>query len=679
MTLVQNHRQLLNGNNFRACTERSRSKGGNPVPKKLYFREKQNRMTKQLLIIILVFSFSVNALAQTFKKHTVKQGETIESITKQYLVSADDLYALNPDAKKKLEKGMVLVIPESKKNGVPGEETKELIGYSTHKVKRKETLFSLSREYKISIEDIKKHNKQLYTENLKKGDKIRIPKYKTIASQVTPSNTLKTYTVLPKEGKWRVAYKYGITVEELEALNPDMNEVLQPGDVINVPNIDVKDEKPVDDNYNYYTVLPKEGFYRLKVKLGLTQEQLEALNPELKGNELKAGMVLKVPLNTKVDSYEGAVQSTNLSSKLKNSKTKKLAVMLPFRLNIINVDSAAAAKDAIRRNKLLDISLDFHSGILMALDSAKQLGISTHLKVFDTQNQLSEVSSILAENDFTNYDAVIGPLMANTFDRVASTLKRDNVPVISPLVKPENLYSNVFQTIPSEDMLVDKMIRFVKNDASKSSVIIIADSKNKVVSDRIKSEIPNAHQVFSRKNKEGTRDANYINAADIQSLFGSGKNYVFLESANGGFVDNVTGILNSQASSKNIVLVTTNKTDAFDYKEVSNFHLAKLQFHYPSIHKSFDAKNPNSFVKRYTKTYGIEPNKYAIRGFDLTLDVLLRLASEDNLYKASGNDIETEYTENKFRYAKKLLGGYYNESVYIVKYNSDLIIEEAKQ
>src|SRR5690606_34318383 len=129
------------------------------------------------------------------------------------------------------------------------------------------------------------------------------------------------------------------------------------------------------------------------------------------------------------------------------------------------------------------ISLDFHSGVLMPLDSAKQLGISTHLKVFDTEDQLSEVSNILADNDFSKYDAVIGPLMADNFDRVASALKRDNIPIISPLVKPENLYDNVFQTIPSDELLVQKMIDFVKNDASRANVIIIADSKNKALSD----------------------------------------------------------------------------------------------------------------------------------------------------------------------------------------------------
>ena len=49
------------------------------------------------------------------------------------------------------------------------------------------------------------------------------------------------------------------------------------------------------------------------------------------------------------------------------------------------------------------------------------------------------------------------------------------------------------------------------------------------------------------------------------------------------------------------------------------------------------------------------------------MDVLLRLASEDDLYDASTNDIETEYVENKFRYSKKMFGGYYNESFYILK------------
>ena len=634
-------------------------------------------MKKLILICIITLSCSWFANAQKFKTHTVKQGETVESIAKKYQVTASDIYALNPDAKKKLNLDSVIIIPNASNiaSGLP-EETKELIGYKSHKVKRKETLYSISKEYKIEVEDIKKHNKRLYSENLKKGDQIRIPEYKTIVSKVTPSSSIKNYTVQPKDGKWGVAYKFGITVAELEALNPTMNEVLQPGDIINVPN--TADEKVIDANFNYYTVQKSEGYYRLKVKLGLTQEQLEQLNPELKIDGLKEGMVLKVPHNVTVGEVVGKVEGTNLSTKMRNLKTKQIAVMLPFRLNRIDTDSVQEAKEMIRTDNRLSVSLDFHTGVLMAVDSAKQLGISTKLKVFDTEDQLAEVSKILSNNDFSKYDAVIGPLKANNFDRVARALENDKVPVISPIMKPTQLYENVFQTIPEPQMLENAIIQFVKSDLSRGNVVIIADQSNRDISNRLKAEFGSARQIFSRKGKTGS-DAYYIQSTDISGAFVSGKNYVFLETANEGLVSNVTSMLNGLTNKdQDIILITTNKTDAFEGPNVSNYHLAYLKFHYPSINKSLNSDQPDSFVKAYKKKYGIEPNKFAARGFDLTLDVLLRLASEDDLYKASSNAIETQYTENKFRYSKKLNGGYYNEAVFIVKYTSDLTIEEAK-
>ncbi|OBX19310.1 ABC-type branched-subunit amino acid transport system substrate-binding protein [Gelidibacter algens] len=634
-------------------------------------------MKKLILVCLITLSCSLFANAQKFKSHTVKQGETIEIIAKKYQVSVSDIYTLNPDAKKKLTTNTVLIIPNtSNLSSNASVETKELIGYETHKVRRKETLYSISKEYRIEIEDIKKHNKSLYADNLKKGDKIRIPRYKTFVSNVKPSNSLKTYEVQPKEGKWRVAYKFGISVAELETLNPGMNEVLQPGELVNVPN--TADEKVIDDNFNYYTVQKSEGYYRLKVKLGLTQEQLEKLNPELKSDGLKDGMVLKVPQTTQVGEIKGKVEETILTNNLNNLKTKQIAVMLPFRLSRVDTDSVPEAKDLIKTDRRLSVSLDFHSGVLMAVDSAKQLGISTKLKVFDTEDQLSEVSKILNSNDFSEYDAVIGPLMANNLDRVARALENDMVPVISPITKPDQLLANVFQTIPETQMLENAIINFVKSDSLKRNVVIIADHSHSAISNRLKSEFAGAKQVFSRKNKTGN-DAFYIMASDLSGAFASGKNYVFLETANEALVSTVTSMLNGLTNkNQDIILVSTNKTEAFEGTNVSNYHLANLKFHYPSPNKSSNYEQPDSFVKAYKKKYGIEPNKFAARGFDLTLDVLLRLASDENLYKASTNAIETKYSENKFRYSKKLSGGYYNEAVYIVKYTSDLTIEEAK-
>ena len=421
---------------------------------------------KNILIIILI-AFTISLSAQGRKTHKVVAGETIESIAKQYLVTPFDIYALNPDdTKANFKTGLVLIIPVSKvKNQPIKEEIQELIGYKVHKVRRKETLFSISQKYKVSIEDIKKANRSLYSENLRKGDKIQIPEFKTIISKQTLNNTVKKYTVLPKEGKWRIAYKFGITVAELEALNPLMSDVIQPGDVLNVPNILDDDEKPTETAYSYYEVLPKEGFYRLKVKLGLTQEQLETLNPELKETGLKLGMVLKIPSGTDASSAKSVVETTHLEKNITNFKTKKVALIMPFKLNTIDVNAVEATKSKIRDEMLLSVVLDFHAGTLMAIDYAKHLGISTHLKVFDTRYQAATTRNILTDNDFSDYDAVIGAVETESIDRIATALKQYRVPLIVPLSKPREVYNNVFQTIPEDKLLRKTMIDFIKSDS----------------------------------------------------------------------------------------------------------------------------------------------------------------------------------------------------------------------
>lgn len=634
---------------------------------------------KKIILIIIILFCSISAFAQDYKTHKVKQGETVKSIAKLYLVTPFDIYALNPDAKKSLKPDTVLIIPTTRvKNDPIKESVKEVVGFKKHRVKRKETLYSISKEYNIDIEDIKKYNTRLYAENLRKGDRIQIPKFKTINSQISLNNTVKKYKVLPKEGKWRVAYKFGITVPQLEALNPNLGEVLQPGDEVNVPNIGGDEEKKIEESYGYYTVLKSEGFMALDRKLGVNQEQLEQLNPGLKESGLKLGMILKVPADAKVAANIVDIANTNLSNNLKNLNLKKIALMLPYGTDKIDIDAEELTKKRIRKNAYLSISLDFHAGALMAIDSAKRLGISTHLKVYDTKNKESEVSSILSANDFSDYDAVIGPLVPKNLDRVASELKRDHIPVISPFSMPTTLYDNVFQSVPSSELLEDTMIQFVKSDSLPKHIIVISDSKHKRISDKLKTEFPNAEQIYSRKDKKG-KEAYFVYQTDLQNKFKNGKNIVFLETANEGFASNVISMINGLISEgKEIILFTTDKNRAFEGREISNYHLSNLKFHYPSVNKTADiGSSRNAFIKAYRREYNVSPNKYAVRGFDLTLDLLLRLASEDDLYKASSSDIETEYVENKFRYTKKLFGGYYNEAVYVVKYN-DLIIVEAK-
>ena len=87
----------------------------------------------------------------------------------------------------------------------------------------------------------------------------------------------------------------------------------------------------------------------------------------------------------------------------------------------------------------------------------------------------------------------------------------------------------------------------------------------------------------------------------------------------------------------------------------------------------------DSFIDSYKTKYGYVPNKYTVRGYDLTLDVLLRLAAMGTLEKSVEANIITEYVENKFLYKHRTNGGFYNDAVYIMHLNEDLSLSVAKE
>ena len=120
------------------------------------------------LIIIFSFlllhsciSYAEIPSQETYKTHKVEKGETVYSIAKKYGVSEEAIYRLNPDAKNGITSSSVLIIPAASGNEL------KVTGFKTHRTKRKETLFSISQKYGVTIDDIKKYNKFLYSEGLR--------------------------------------------------------------------------------------------------------------------------------------------------------------------------------------------------------------------------------------------------------------------------------------------------------------------------------------------------------------------------------------------------------------------------------------------------------------------------------------------------------------------------------
>ncbi|HBI40955.1 MAG TPA: hypothetical protein DDY16_08415, partial [Tenacibaculum sp.] len=96
-----------------------------------------------------------------YETHTVKAGETVYRITKQYNISKKDLIKLNPDHSElisnQLSIGQIVRVKAIKETVVV--DQKEIENqYVTHIVKSKETVYSITRFYNISKDDLLRLN-----------------------------------------------------------------------------------------------------------------------------------------------------------------------------------------------------------------------------------------------------------------------------------------------------------------------------------------------------------------------------------------------------------------------------------------------------------------------------------------------------------------------------------------
>jgi len=632
MILAQNLLQQLNGN-------------------KMWYK------TKYFLILFFVYG---NVFSQMFHKQIIEKNQPIEIFLENNSITSHDFSVLNPNfIEKNLKIGDQIIIPKNQVSIIDENN------YILHKVRRKQTLVKISNLYDVSLEILVKYN-NLSNDKLKKGSLIKIPTEALISYNSEIKNKVKYYRVLAKEGKWRVAYKYGITIDQLELMNPNINEFLQVSEKIVVPNIDFKNVNEIDENYAYYKVLPKEGFYRLKVKLGIEEEMIKSLNPILTNSELRDGMILKLP--KEIDLKENLV--TDREFNLVDFTKKKVALLLPIGINNINFDSVQITKSQLANDKLLNLSLDFYLGAITAIDSIASFGIPIELDVFDTNtSSKTDIFELVNKNKLQAYDLIVGPLTADAFNYTSVLLENKSSYLVSPLSKV-NPGVNVINTITSDDILFEKIVSFVESDTIENKKFIISDSENLLSTNKLKQKFLNATTFFSTINDLGV-DTKSLVLEDLDSTFVEGRNIVFLETRDQGFVSNVTSILNSFVDETHeILLFTTSAGKAFSGVNISNYYLSNLNFHYPSFKKPLDYDSNTIFISNFNNKYNFTPNKYVVRGYDLILDLLLRLSS-DNATFNQDDSIESEYLENKFKYVRNTDSlGYKNISSYIIKYEN---------
>ncbi len=630
------------------------------------------------IILLLFIGFAPVLFAQQHDSYTVKEGDALETIAKIFRVSPNDIKELNPSIQNGLKKGMLLVIPKS---NVKYYSTKQPIGFKYHTVKEKETLFGLAQAYGITQDDLRRYNIALYSKDLRKGQELTIPVYGKEEQVATKSQEgVVKYVVKPGEGKWRIAQNHGITQQELEKLNPSMPNPLREGMEIWVPsNREGTPQMSSSDDRKMvlYQVEKGEGFMGLERKFNLTQQQLIALNPELKDG-IKLEAQIWIPKENFMEysatlggfSQDAALDSNEyIRMNMKPSQVKNISYVLPFKLKDIKEGSIADLKTKLQGDRLTGIAADFYSGALMAIDSLQKLGFSLSVSVFDSQATVQGVKELSNNEALKQSQVIIGPFVPAAFNKLSEIVQSSNTALLAPLSnKNIELRPNVFQTVPTAEVQQAKMISFINKKYPDANVVLLSDSKSKDMNEKLAASFADSKTV---DNISSIRNA--LSADKTNIVFVSSNDVVFLSDVI-RILYNTAGLGNKDKNF-NVIMATLDKGDAYDHSSISNTHLSALKFTYPTVNRY--AGETNGFIRKYYEMYKTSPNRYAFRGFDLTMDAVLRTSLSGDFIAPTASLSETSYQENKFIYTKNIYkgGGYENQGVYIVRYD-DLEVKE---
>ena len=180
---------------------------------------------------------------ESFFVHQVASGHTLYSLSKLYGVEVEDIVKHNKGADQGLSIGQTLYIPVP--NSYRDDRWENPIrienGFMIHRVQRKETLYSISKQYEVDMNDMLALNPGIEL-GLKEGVELRIPKQIEIESVAIdlpeiPEDSLETHIVLAGETLYSISKLYGHRVDDIVALNPGAELGLDIGQVLRLPEV----------------------------------------------------------------------------------------------------------------------------------------------------------------------------------------------------------------------------------------------------------------------------------------------------------------------------------------------------------------------------------------------------------------------------------------------------------
>jgi len=635
--------------------------------------------------------------------YRVKRGETKFGLSKKFGISIAMLEQQNPHIINMLQTGHIIKVDKTVtlKPKVSSNENE-------HVVLKGETLWGISQQYQVNLKNLTTLNSDQLSEFLQIGQTLAIPNNTNINQTLSEDQ----YLVKRGETKYSLAKRFNMTIAELEEKNPQIVPMLMAGHKLNVnnntevvaendteqPEVEIVEEKEElaeiietsserdlveteikeeeeeeeeeDTGFVDYIIQPNETLYSLSKKAGLTIEQLTTLNPKLL-TAVNKGDTIKVPAssaqvlndikvtNTDALSNEDSPTTSNKSliANLNLKQKNGVYFYLPFSDSEYNARKLRLKSPDKNEQKYYD----FYQGALMAIDSAKALNLKFDITLIRKYNKINPNSKIIV--DETNHEnAVVIPFLEQD-SRYPEIISNKKVPVID-IQSNIGTYPNtiVYNSIPSEHSQKLKTLNYLAN--KDANIILISDLKEARNLDLVLKTIPKTKSLK-------VDNAGFFNDDELDNALKKDKlNYVILDSEQTIVFLNTTTALMGRLSNYDIQLVLIDSKLIPKQNEVSNMRYQILNLIYPAIASKEDTKTLNNFESNYKRLYNTKPSMNAVIGFDVTLDLLLRLSQNSSFETTINTVLKSEHVQIKFDYQKINNFNYFNNGVYLMQYNA---------
>ncbi len=560
--------------------------------------------------------------------HIVEQGQTVFSIARAYglkyydAVIKTDIHLMKVGDTVWLPKNEYSVAAVSANANAVVSPTAR-VHYI--KIESGQTLYSLSREYGVTVEQIVEANPELRTEQLKAGQMLKIPpketeERKAESGERKPENVDKTRVETQQQTKQKAAEDVAMQKAAEDVAKQKAAE-------------EATKQKAAEESAKSQT---NDRGERQNDKMA--DMDLDSVNPAA---PIKRQVVNPYPFNEvpndfpqRQASYYNFTTTSSFNYQVRDRQDKNrvyVSVVMPLNLDKINEISTSKFDIEQRGKKDYKVFefIQFYEGILMALDEIQSRGIDVVLNVVDLSSDNDEdVERAYVSHNVANSDFIIALLVKKPFHKLAELAKQSQVFVINPFSSREDIIKDnpyVIKYMPSTEGTV-KGILDIMSTKHKGGHLYVLHSNSKSMATDEKA----FHDEFE-KQLQARKDIKY-------TFFDWAANAKLLSTLKTTTDNVLVSIYNSTDKNKNRIFATTllNRLSPLnnnvptlitvnnyltEYPNVDFEQLQHLMYTTVTIgYLNYDNSRHKAFIDTYKDKFHTEPNTlYAGVAHDIML------------------------------------------------------------